>query len=189
MRCSSFSTTGVKRAKAFSSPSLHALRSCVTSILDTSVLEGTSAESGIAASGPSEEQTITSGTDIPAGAGTGEVLIKCPRRASIKGAQGCAGHQGLHRNLDLRAGLSGSDLALQQVHDLLFEDGDVGRSYVFGINVAIAFDQEGDGQTENAAVEFSNFRIAHHDRIVHLVARVEIADGFRFVVHRNADNL
>src|ERR1019366_9175611 len=60
---------------------------------------------------------------------------------------------------------------------------------MFGGDPAIPPDQERDRQSENSAIKFTRLRIAHHNRVVHLEALVELAYRFRSVIHRNADDL
>ena len=59
---------------------------------------------------------------------------------------------------------------------------------MFGIDTAIPTYKESDRQSKNSSVKLASRGVAHHYRIVHLELPVEVADGFRTIVHRNADN-
>ncbi len=60
---------------------------------------------------------------------------------------------------------------------------------MFGFDSAIAAYEESDRQAEHSPVKFTNLRVAHANRIVHVEALVEVADRGRPVVHGNANNL
>ena len=54
---------------------------------------------------------------------------------------------------------------------------------------AIPADYESDRQSENSAVEFARLCIAHHNRVIHFEALIEVAYSFRPIIHGNADDL
>ncbi len=60
---------------------------------------------------------------------------------------------------------------------------------MFGVDTAIAADKESDWQSQNSSVKFASLGIAHYYRIIQLELLVEVADGFRTIVHGNANNL
>src|SRR5579864_2286536 len=60
---------------------------------------------------------------------------------------------------------------------------------MFGSDAPVPPDQECDRQSQNSPIKLSRFRIAHHHRIIHLEALVELAHGFWSVIHGNADDL
>src|SRR5579863_10293913 len=60
---------------------------------------------------------------------------------------------------------------------------------MFGDDPAVPSDQECDRQSQNSAIEFTCFCIAHHNRVVHFEALVEIAHRCRSVVHGNTNDL
>ena len=55
--------------------------------------------------------------------------------------------------------------------------------------MALAVDEEGDGQAKDSVVEFANLRVAHDDRIVDFEFTNEGRDGVGGVVHGDADDL
>ena len=82
-----------------------------------------------------------------------------------------------------------ASLRLQKSFDLLLKNRYVGCANVFGFDPSIAAYKESDGQAEYSPVKLTSLRIAHGNRIVHVETLVVFADGFRFVVHGNADDL
>src|SRR5579864_6854985 len=60
---------------------------------------------------------------------------------------------------------------------------------MFGGDLAVPPDQECDRQSENSSKKFPRLCTAHHHRVVHFEALVEIAHGFRPIIHRNANDL
>src|SRR5450755_355073 len=80
-------------------------------------------------------------------------------------------------------------MGLQEVLYLFLEDGGIGGSNVLGVNAAVAVNQKGNGQSQNATVQLSSLRSAHYDGIVHVELLVERAYGLDAVVHRDADDL
>src|ERR1019366_3319122 len=83
----------------------------------------------------------------------------------------------------------GCSLRLQESFDLPFKNRYIRRPNVFGFDPAIAAYEESDRQAEHSPVKFTNLRVAHANRIVHVEALVEVADRGRPVVHGNADDL
>ena len=49
--------------------------------------------------------------------------------------------------------------------------------------------QEGDGETKNAAVHFSQLLVAHHDRVIQSVFLIGSVYWWCLIVHRDADDL
>jgi len=82
-----------------------------------------------------------------------------------------------------------STARLQKSFDLPLENRYIRRANVLGFDAAIAVYQESDRQAENSPVKFTYLRVAHGNRIIHVETLVEVADGLRFVVHGNADDL
>jgi len=76
----------------------------------------------------------------------------------------------------------------QHDFDFLFQDRDVGSPNVFRVDTAIAAYKESDWQSQNSSVKFAGLGIAYYYRIIHLELLVEVADRFRAIVHRNANN-
>jgi hypothetical protein len=73
--------------------------------------------------------------------------------------------------------------------DLAVKRRDVGCANMFGSDPAIPPDQKCDRQSENPSIKFTCFSIAHHNRVIHSEALVEVAYRFRFIIHGNADDL
>lgn len=84
---------------------------------------------------------------------------------------------------------AGISFRAQQNCDFPFKDRDVGSANVFGVDTAIAAYKESDWQSQNSSVKFASLGIAHYYRIIHLELLVEVEDGFRTIVHGNANNL
>src|ERR1017187_1265545 len=80
-------------------------------------------------------------------------------------------------------------MGLQEALYLFLEDGGIGGSNVLGANTAVAVNQKGNRQSQNATVQLSSLRSAHYDGIVHVESLVERAYGVDAVVHRDADDL
>jgi len=79
--------------------------------------------------------------------------------------------------------------ASKQSNDLFFDDRKVSGPYILGVDLAIAADQESHWQPQNSPICFSSSRIAHDNRIIHLVLLIESAYRLRSVIHGNADDL
>ena len=60
---------------------------------------------------------------------------------------------------------------------------------MFGVDTAVVVYQESDRQSQNSSVKLASRGVTHDDRIVHVETLVELADGFRTIVHGNANNL
>jgi len=73
--------------------------------------------------------------------------------------------------------------------DLAVKRRDVRSANVFGTYATVATYQERDRQSENSSVKFTRLCIAHHNRIIHLEALIEVAYRFRSIIHGNADDL
>jgi len=56
-------------------------------------------------------------------------------------------------------------------------------------DLALAVDQEGDGEAEDSAVLLADFCVAHDDRVIHFELLGEGGDGVGGVVHGDADDL
>jgi hypothetical protein len=59
---------------------------------------------------------------------------------------------------------------------------------MLGIDPAIAANQEGGRQSQDASIERRNTLVTHGHGIVHPVLTVELPYGLQAVVERNADN-
>ena len=60
---------------------------------------------------------------------------------------------------------------------------------MLGVNASVASDHESDGQSENSSIQFADLCISHHNRVVDFELPVKVVNGFRTIVHGNANHL
>lgn len=58
-----------------------------------------------------------------------------------------------------------------------------------GANRAVAVDEEGDGETEDATVEVAELRVPEGDRVVDVQSLIEAADETGIIVHGDPNDL
>lgn len=80
-------------------------------------------------------------------------------------------------------------MTLQQGQNLVFKNWHAGCTHMLGVNAPVPADDKGDGQSENAAVEFADLGIAHDYGIIHFQRLIENKRWLGAIVHGNANDL